>query len=76
LWVEEARRREGIAAALIEAARREAAKLSHETCYLCATPENSVYYLKRGFTQIEADITGLNVFRIPSAAENPSKPLK
>jgi hypothetical protein len=33
-------------------------------CYLCATRENSPYYLARGFNLIEEDVTGLSVFDI------------
>lgn len=67
LWVEPAARRQGLAQALIRAARAEAKRLGIETCYLCATPENSPYYLARGFTQIEGDVAGVNVFTIASA---------
>ncbi|MEZ2131280.1 MULTISPECIES: GNAT family N-acetyltransferase [unclassified Sinorhizobium] len=62
LWVEPKARRQGIAANLIEAARDEAASRGHLSCYLCATPDNSPYYLARGFKPIESDVSGLNVF--------------
>lgn len=64
LWVEPDARRQGIAAKLIQAARVQAADNGHEVCYLCATPENSPYYLARGFQQIESDVSGVNVFSI------------
>jgi GNAT superfamily N-acetyltransferase len=67
LWVEPEARRSGIARDLITAARIEAKKLGHERCYLCASPDNSPYYLNRGFEQIEADVGGLNIFSIASA---------
>ncbi|HEV7318778.1 MAG TPA: GNAT family N-acetyltransferase [Ensifer sp.] len=67
LWVEAEARRQGIAATLLAAARQEASALGHETCYLCASPENSPYYLARGFEQIEGDVSGLNLFSIGSA---------
>jgi predicted N-acetyltransferase YhbS len=66
LWVEPEVRRNGIAAKLIEAARNKARRRGYGQCYLCATPENSPYYLARGFEQIESDVSGLNVFRIKS----------
>ena len=66
LWVEPKVRRNGIAAKLIEAARDEAAKRGYNLCYLCATPDNSLYYLARGFEQIESDVSGLNIFTIES----------
>lgn len=66
LWVEPEARRIGIAQDLITAARIEAQKLGHEKCYLCASPDNSAYYLKRGFEQIEANVGGLNIFSIAS----------
>ncbi|WP_234827476.1 GNAT family N-acetyltransferase [Sinorhizobium meliloti] len=52
LWVEPDMRRRGIAAKLMEAARKEASARGHAFCYLCATPDNSPYYLARGFKQI------------------------
>lgn len=64
LWVEPAARRNGVAASLILATRQEAAKLGYGVCYLCATPDNSPYYLARGFTLIESDVAGLDVFSI------------
>jgi GNAT superfamily N-acetyltransferase len=64
LWVEATQRRQGIAAQLMDAAREEAKRCGHDTLYLCASPANSPYYLARGFEQIEADVTGLNVFSL------------
>ena len=64
LWVEPEARRKGIAAKLMEAARSEAVKFGHGVCYLCATADNSPYYIARGFSQIEADVSGLNIFTI------------
>jgi GNAT superfamily N-acetyltransferase len=64
LWVDEAFRRQGVAAALIERARQEAARLGHQLVYLCAIPEKAPYYLKQGLEQIERDVDGLCVFRI------------
>ncbi|MEI2301014.1 GNAT family N-acetyltransferase [Ensifer sp. MJa1] len=69
LWVEEEARRQGIAATLIAVARREISALGHDTCYLCASAENSPYYLARGFKQIESDVSGLNLFSIDSSSE-------
>jgi predicted N-acetyltransferase YhbS len=66
LWVEPKSRRQGIAAKLIEAARGEAAFHGYGLCYLCATPDNSPYYLARDFEKIESDISGLNIFTIKS----------
>jgi GNAT superfamily N-acetyltransferase len=64
LWVEPRHRSKGIAAALITEARAALAKTGIVRCYLCATPANSPYYLARGFTLIEDNVTGLNVFDI------------
>ncbi len=64
LWVEPAARRRGVGARLIEAARKEAAKHGRARCYLCASSENTPYYLARGFSQIEHDVSGLNIFCI------------
>ncbi|MBD9646962.1 GNAT family N-acetyltransferase [Ensifer sp. ENS09] len=67
LWVEPEARRQGIAAKLMAAALKQASSLGRETCFLCASPENSPYYLARGFKKIESDVSGLNVFSISSA---------
>lgn len=64
LWVEPEMRRNGIAAKLMDAARKEASARGHAFCYLCATPDNSPYYLARGFKQIESEVSGLNLFSI------------
>lgn len=64
LWVEPDARRLGIAGSLIDAARQVAEGLGHPCCNLCATPENSPYYLARGFRLVESDVEGLNVFVI------------
>ncbi|QND28242.1 GNAT family N-acetyltransferase [Sinorhizobium meliloti] len=59
---EQGMRRRGIAAKLMDAARKEASARGHAFCYLCATPDNSPYYLARGFKQIESEVSGLNLF--------------
>jgi GNAT superfamily N-acetyltransferase len=64
LWVEPDQRRQGIAARLIEAARAEAKRLGHASCFLCATPDKAPYYVARGFGLVEADVDGLDVFVI------------
>jgi GNAT superfamily N-acetyltransferase len=76
LWVEPGARSSGIAQALIAAARVEAERLGYEKCYLCASPDNSPYYRKRGFDLIEADVGGLNIFSIESRRQSPSSIIK
>ena len=66
LWVDEPFRRRGIATALMEAARHAAGQQGIATVYLCALPAVSSYYLSRGWRQIEADVTGLNLFESPT----------
>ncbi|KXG87111.1 GNAT family acetyltransferase [Agrobacterium bohemicum] len=66
LWVEPDLRRQGIAAQLIARSREHAAELGHDICYLCAMADKRPYYLKQGFTLIEEDVAGLDVFTIPS----------
>lgn len=56
--------KQGVAAELISRARQHAAALGYATCYLCATTEKRPYYLKQGFTLLEEDVTGLDVFSI------------
>lgn len=64
LWVDPDFRKQGIAATLILAARRQAAAHGHDICYLCATVEKREYYLKQGFELLEEDVTGLDIFSI------------
>lgn len=64
LWVEPDWRRQGIAETLMTTARAEAARRGHGSCYLCATADKSPYYQARGFTRIERDVSGLDVFVI------------
>ena len=66
LWVEPQHRRQGVAASLIDAARAEAARLGHRTCYLCAVPDNVPYYLRRGARLLEQDVDGLDVLAMES----------
>jgi GNAT superfamily N-acetyltransferase len=62
LWVDPEHRRQGIGAALVEAAAARAFAAGCATVYLCATPQNSPLYLALGWRQIEADVAGLNIF--------------
>lgn len=64
LWVDPDYRKRGVAAALMTQARQHIARLGHGTCYLCATVEKRPYYLKQGFTLLEENVTGLDVFSI------------
>lgn len=64
LWVDPAFRRQGVAVKLLEAARNETLRLGHTTCYLCAIPSKSAYYLARGFRLIERDVEDVNVLTI------------
>lgn len=66
LWVEPEFRRKGIAAQLIARSRELAAELGYDTCYLCASPDKRAYYMKQGFTLLEEDVAGLDVFHISS----------
>lgn len=66
LWVEPEARRAGIAQDLMTAARTQAHALGHETCYLCASSDNSAFYLRRGFEQLESNVGGLNILSIKS----------
>ncbi len=64
LWVEPEARRQGIAQALIAAARARARALGHGSCYLCADPALAPFYQNRGFRLIEADVEGMVILRI------------
>ena len=62
LWVEPVARRQGIGRALAAHAAQAAFTAGHPRVHLCATPENAPYYLKLGWTRIEADADGLDIF--------------
>jgi N-acetylglutamate synthase-like GNAT family acetyltransferase len=60
--VEEPHRRQGIATALMDRAAASAAALGLSEIYLCAVPEKTAFYVKRGFTVLEEEVDGLTVF--------------
>jgi GNAT superfamily N-acetyltransferase len=64
LWVDPDHRRKGIATALMQNARNHIHAFGINKAYLCAEPKVTAYYLARGWQQIEADISGLNVLEI------------
>ena len=68
LWVENSHRRQGIATALMDRATRTAAALGFSKAYLCAVPEKTAFYVKRGFTVLEEDVEGLTVLTRPLAS--------
>jgi GNAT superfamily N-acetyltransferase len=64
LWVDPDYRGQGIAAELMSAARVKATTMGVEKVYLCAEPKVTNYYLANGWTQIETEVGGLNVFEM------------
>jgi GNAT superfamily N-acetyltransferase len=68
LWVVESHRRQGIATALMDRAVTTAAALGLSKTYLCAVPEKTAFYVKRGFTALEEEVEGLTVFTRPIAS--------
>lgn len=56
LWVEEDRRRSGVARALMQAATQRAAELGHETSYLCCQRGLEAYYVNCGWTVLERGV--------------------
>lgn len=64
LWVEPEWRGQGIGAALVDHAAQAAFAAGHERVYLCATAPNAPYYLKIGWTRIERDVEGLDIFTL------------
>ncbi|HSI39327.1 MAG TPA: GNAT family N-acetyltransferase [Xanthobacteraceae bacterium] len=62
VWVEPEQRHAGVGAALVEAAAQCAFRLGFTQVYLAATPANAPFYLKRGWSLLEADIDGLGIF--------------
>lgn len=63
LWVDKTHRMSGTGSALLEAAMKTAFGLGKDPLYLCATPENSAFYEKRGWMTIETGVGGLNIFK-------------
>ncbi|MBB3770760.1 GNAT superfamily N-acetyltransferase [Angulomicrobium tetraedrale] len=62
LWVEPAARGRGTGAALVRHAARAAFAAGHARLHLCATAQNAPYYHRLGWSRIEADIDGLDIF--------------
>ncbi|MDQ0510978.1 GNAT family N-acetyltransferase [Ancylobacter amanitiformis] len=62
LWVEPAARRQGIGAALVRHATRAAFAAGHARLHLCATAQNAPSYQRLGWSRIEADRDGLDIF--------------
>lgn len=62
LWVEPEMRRQGIGATLVAQAAQAAFAAGHERVYLCATAPNAPYYLGIGWTRIEVDVAGVDIF--------------
>lgn len=64
LWVDPEHRRQGIGAALVQAAAARAFAAGFPTVYLCATPGNAPFYIPLGWQQIEEDVAGLNILSL------------
>lgn len=62
LWVEPEARRQGIAAALMARAVDAAFAAGHERVYLAAKPALTPYYAARGWTLVESNVDGLEIF--------------
>ena len=58
LWVDDAYRRQGIGAALVERAVDALFSLGIRRTYLAASGQRRSFYVKRGWTQIEEDVGG------------------
>ncbi|UXT49581.1 GNAT family N-acetyltransferase [Agrobacterium tumefaciens] len=56
LWVEEGRRRSGVARALMQAATQRAAELGHRTSYLCCGRDLETCYINCGWTVLERGV--------------------
>ncbi|TCK30118.1 acetyltransferase (GNAT) family protein [Ancylobacter aquaticus] len=62
LWVEPDARRQGIGAALVVRATEAAFAAGHECVYLAAEERRASYYAGRGWTLLEPDVEGLEIF--------------
>ncbi|GAA2836172.1 acetyltransferase (GNAT) family protein [Aminobacter aminovorans] len=68
VWVDEAARKSGIGAALVQAGAEAAFLQGFDTAYLCAKPAVSAFYERLGWQRIEEDVEGLNVFSLKRKA--------
>jgi predicted N-acetyltransferase YhbS len=68
VWVDEAARKSGIGAALVQAGAEAAFRQGFDTAYLCAKPAVSAFYERLGWQRIEEDVEGLNVFSMQRPA--------
>ncbi|MBS9477251.1 GNAT family N-acetyltransferase [Ancylobacter radicis] len=64
LWVEPHERGQGIGEALVGHAAAAAFAAGHAHLHLCATADNAPYYRRLGWRGIEADVDGLDIFRL------------
>jgi len=64
LWVEPKHRTKGIGAALVRAVAEVAFGFGRDPVYLCATPANATFYLKRGWQRIESGVAGLDILSL------------
>lgn len=62
LWVDVEHRGQCIAESLMATARTAASALGVTHVYLCAEAKVTPFYLRLGWTQIETDVGGLNLF--------------
>ncbi len=56
LWVEEGRRRSGVARALMQTATKRAAELGYDTAYLCCEAGLEEYYINCGWSILERGV--------------------
>lgn len=68
VWVEARVRGRGIGTELIRAGRATVAAAGVDRAYICAMPHNHAFYLRLGWTIVEADVDGrgLAVFSSPT----------
>ncbi|WP_018388666.1 GNAT family N-acetyltransferase [Ancylobacter sp. FA202] len=62
LWVEPVSTRQGIGAALMARATEAAFASGHEHVYLAAEARLAPYYAARGWSLVESDVDGLEIF--------------
>ncbi|CAH1673038.1 MULTISPECIES: GNAT family N-acetyltransferase [unclassified Chelatococcus] len=64
LWVDPEHRRQGIGAALVEAAATMAFAAGNDTVYLCASPDNAPFYIGLGWRLIEENVAGVTILAL------------
>ena len=67
VWVEPDFRQQGVGSALVRAAADAAFALGFDPIYLYALPTRTAFYQRIGWSTVERDVGGLNIFQMQRA---------